>query len=76
MAVKNSGESPYFHQVLEVKVQTLSLASQKKETHLNKTKGECRIYMWGIKFDPLIKVRKIRVKKGNLFLSLCMNGSC
>ena len=47
-------------------MQTLSLASQKKETHLNKTKGECRIYMWGIKFDPLIKVRKIRVKKSEL----------
>lgn len=68
MAVRNSGESPYYHQVLGVKVQTLSLASHKKENHLNKTKAECRIYMWGIKFDPLIKARKIRVKKRELVL--------
>lgn len=47
MVVSNSDESPSFQQVLGAKVKAFSLASQKNETHLNQTKRECKINMWG-----------------------------
>lgn len=53
MVVRNCGESPSSLQILESKVQTFSLDSQKNETHLTQIKRKYKINMWVCVFHSI-----------------------